>query len=168
VFAALFPCGSITGAPKVRAMRAIRSLEAAPRGVYCGAIGVVRPGGAATFNVPIRTVTLRGTPGPLRHRQRHHLGLLWPKASGRSGATSRLFCERASAPFDILETLALDAGQLRHVDAHLARMAGRCRHFGYRWDAGTGRGGACSLWHRRTRGRMAGAPAAGCTGKLHR
>ena len=61
VFAALFPCGSITGAPKRQAMRLIRELEPAPRGVYCGALGVVRPGLAAgrihaTFNVPIRTV----------------------------------------------------------------------------------------------------------------
>ncbi|MDQ0607053.1 aminodeoxychorismate synthase component I [Variovorax sp. W1I1] len=61
VFSALFPCGSITGAPKVSAMRMIRDLEPEARGVYCGAVGVVRPGGHATFNVPIRTVTLRGT-----------------------------------------------------------------------------------------------------------
>ncbi|MES2946096.1 MAG: chorismate-binding protein, partial [Pseudomonadota bacterium] len=64
VFAALFPCGSVTGAPKVRAMQMIRELEAGPRGVYCGAIGVVRPGEPgqgirATFNVPIRTVTVQ-------------------------------------------------------------------------------------------------------------
>ncbi|MDT4843369.1 Aminodeoxychorismate synthase component 1 [compost metagenome] len=59
LFAALFPCGSITGAPKVSAMRMIRALEPDARGVYCGAVGVVRPGGHATFNVPIRTVTLR-------------------------------------------------------------------------------------------------------------
>lgn len=58
VFAALFPCGSITGAPKVQAMRTIRDLERDARGVYCGAIGVVRPGGAATFNVAIRTVEI--------------------------------------------------------------------------------------------------------------
>jgi para-aminobenzoate synthetase/4-amino-4-deoxychorismate lyase len=65
VFAALFPCGSVTGAPKVRAMQLIRELERQPRGIYCGAIGVVRPDGrggiAATFNVPIRTVVMRGT-----------------------------------------------------------------------------------------------------------
>lgn len=61
VFSALFPCGSITGAPKVGAMRMIRDLEPEARGVYCGAVGVVRPGGHATFNVPIRTVALRGT-----------------------------------------------------------------------------------------------------------
>src|SRR5690606_39079417 len=65
VFGALFPCGSVTGAPKSSAMRLIQALEPAPRGVYCGAIGVVRPDGAggiaATFNVPIRTVVLRGS-----------------------------------------------------------------------------------------------------------
>lgn len=60
VFAALFPCGSITGAPKVKAMQLIRALEPAPRGVYCGALGVLQPGGAARFNVPIRTVVRRG------------------------------------------------------------------------------------------------------------
>lgn len=60
VFAALFPCGSITGAPKVSAMKLIHALEPRPRGVYCGAVGVVQPGGSARFNVPIRTVTLRG------------------------------------------------------------------------------------------------------------
>lgn len=60
LFAALFPCGSITGAPKVAAMRLIHALESAPRGVYCGAVGVVQPGGNARFNVPIRTVVLRG------------------------------------------------------------------------------------------------------------
>lgn len=64
VFGALFPCGSITGAPKRQAMRLIRELEPEPRGVYCGALGVVRPGAKpgsihATFNVPIRTVVLR-------------------------------------------------------------------------------------------------------------
>jgi len=56
--AALFPCGSITGAPKIRAMQIIRELEDRPRGVYCGSIGHVRPDGDARFNVAIRTATL--------------------------------------------------------------------------------------------------------------
>ncbi len=58
VFSALFPCGSITGAPKVRAMQIIRDLETAPRGIYTGAIGMFAPSGAAAFNVAIRTLTL--------------------------------------------------------------------------------------------------------------
>lgn len=59
VFTALFPCGSVTGAPKAETMRLIRDVEAATRGVYCGAIGWVAPPTApvrARFNVAIRTV----------------------------------------------------------------------------------------------------------------
>lgn len=58
IFAALFPCGSITGAPKIRAMEVIRSLETSPRGAYCGAIGWIDPAGPMRFNVGIRTITL--------------------------------------------------------------------------------------------------------------
>jgi para-aminobenzoate synthetase component 1 len=58
LFTGLFPCGSVTGCPKIRAMEIIRELECAPRGVYCGALGVVSPNGWALFNVAIRTLTL--------------------------------------------------------------------------------------------------------------
>jgi para-aminobenzoate synthetase component 1 len=58
VFAALFPCGSITGAPKIRAMEVLHDLEATPRGVYCGAIGWIAPGGTMRFSVAIRTLSL--------------------------------------------------------------------------------------------------------------
>jgi para-aminobenzoate synthetase component 1 len=57
IFAALFPCGSITGAPKIRAMQIIHELESAHRGAYCGAIGWIAPNGAMSFNVAIRTLT---------------------------------------------------------------------------------------------------------------
>lgn len=57
---ALFPCGSITGAPKIRAMEIIREVEPHARGVYCGAIGWMAPDGAATFNVAIRTLSVFG------------------------------------------------------------------------------------------------------------
>lgn len=57
---ALFPCGSITGAPKIRAMEIIREVEPHPRGVYCGAIGWMGPDGASAFNVGIRTLSITG------------------------------------------------------------------------------------------------------------
>ncbi|OIN99459.1 MAG: hypothetical protein AUJ49_11125 [Desulfovibrionaceae bacterium CG1_02_65_16] len=71
VLAALFPCGSVTGAPKVRTMQILRELEPHPRGVYCGAIGLLEPGregqaGAATFSVPIRTVEIDAVRGQAR------------------------------------------------------------------------------------------------------
>jgi para-aminobenzoate synthetase component I len=58
ILAALFPCGSITGAPKIRAMEILRELEGAPRDVYCGAVGWMAPGHRAAFNVAIRTLSL--------------------------------------------------------------------------------------------------------------
>ncbi|GKT14823.1 aminodeoxychorismate synthase component I [Acidovorax sp. SUPP2522] len=138
VFAALFPCGSITGAPKVRAMQAIHALEPAPRGVYCGAVGIVRPDGegavAATFNVPIRTVTLRG--------QDARCGIGSGITSGAQAAAEwqewqhkSAFLQRASAPFDLLETLALEDGVLRHRADHVARLAASAAHFGHAFDA---------------------------------
>ena len=141
VFAALFPCGSITGAPKVRAMQAIAQLESSPRGIYCGALGVVRPdaqagAGAirATFNVPIRTLVLQG--------ETVRCGIGSGITSGaeadaewREWQHKRAFAVRASAPFDLLETLALEGGQFRHLDAHLARLQRAAVHFNYRFDA---------------------------------
>ncbi|WP_421916441.1 aminodeoxychorismate synthase component I [Mesorhizobium sp.] len=58
VFAALFPCGSITGAPKIRAMEILHGLEGTPRDVYCGATGWIAPGGTMRFSVAIRTISL--------------------------------------------------------------------------------------------------------------
>ncbi len=58
IFRAIFPCGSITGAPKIRAMQVIAELETAPRGIYCGTIGWAAPDGRSQFNVAIRTLEL--------------------------------------------------------------------------------------------------------------
>lgn len=66
VFRALFPCGSVTGAPKPRTMRLIRDLEDGPRGIYCGAVGMVAPADApfqARFNVAIRTAVIEKDTG---------------------------------------------------------------------------------------------------------
>ena len=140
VFAALFPCGSVTGAPKVQAMRTIRALEPQARGVYCGALGVVRPDGPAgdggfraTFNVPIRTVVLDGP------RATCGIGSgitadARPDGEWSEWRHKRAFLERACMPFDILETLALEDGRFRHLADHLQRMAAAAAHFGYPWS----------------------------------
>lgn len=60
ILRALFPCGSVTGAPKIRAMHILSELESSPRGVYCGAVGYCAPDGSASFNVAIRTLTVHG------------------------------------------------------------------------------------------------------------
>ncbi|WP_027244422.1 aminodeoxychorismate synthase component I [Leisingera daeponensis] len=60
IFTALFPCGSITGAPKIRAMEILADLEPWARDIYCGTIGWAAPDGASEFNVAIRTLMLEG------------------------------------------------------------------------------------------------------------
>lgn len=65
IFHALFPCGSVTGAPKIRAMEIIHDLESGPRGAYCGAVGYIAPDGDAAFSVAIRTAVLDA--GQLRY-----------------------------------------------------------------------------------------------------
>ena len=133
LFTALFPCGSVTGAPKVQAMRLIDTLEDSDRGIYCGAVGVVRPGGSATFNVPIRTVVTRGTAvragtgSAITHESQ-------ATAEWQEWRHKQAYLYRASQSFEILETLAIHDGHARHAAQHLARMAGSAAHFGFAWQ----------------------------------
>ncbi|WP_408642907.1 aminodeoxychorismate synthase component I [Acidovorax bellezanensis] len=138
VFAALFPCGSITGAPKVAAMRMIQALEPSPRGVYCGAVGVVRPGAdggiQATFNVPIRTVALRGAQAVCGIGSGITSGAL-VESEWREWQHKSAFVERASQPFHLLETLALEDGAWRHLPEHLQRLQDAAAHFSTPWSS---------------------------------
>ncbi|MCF8160526.1 MAG: aminodeoxychorismate synthase component I [Polaromonas sp.] len=133
VFSALFPCGSVTGAPKVQAMRMIKALESEPRGIYCGAIGVVRPGGHATFNVAIRTVTLRGTQATCGIGSGITADAT-AEAEWQEWRVKRGFLERASESFKLLETLRLEGGSFRNLEAHLARLKRAAAHFSYPWN----------------------------------
>lgn len=135
VFRALFPCGSVTGAPKIAAMAAIAALETAPRGAYCGAIGVIRPGGHATFNVGIRTVTLDSE----RHRAECGIGsgVIWDSTAAGEYAEwllKRRFLLRASADFKLIETLKLADGKYWLLAGHLARLQASAEYFGFQWD----------------------------------
>jgi para-aminobenzoate synthetase / 4-amino-4-deoxychorismate lyase len=137
VFEALFPCGSVTGAPKVQAMRTIRKLETDPRGVYCGAVGVVRPGGAATFNVAIRTVAV-DREGSVRCGIGS--GITIDAGFDREWSEWRYkaaFVQRASAPFALLETLRIDDGEICDVQAHLDRLENSAAHFRYPYEKHT-------------------------------
>ena len=136
VFTALFPCGSVTGAPKVQAMRLIHELEDTDRAVYCGAVGVVRPGGSATFNVPIRTVLAQRDDNGSHVRTGTGSGITCDaQAAGewQEWRHKQTYLTRASYAFALLETLALQDGVLQHQAAHLARMAAAAAHFGFPW-----------------------------------
>ncbi len=130
---ALFPCGSVTGAPKRQAMRRIARHELGARGAYCGAVGVLRPGGGATFNVGIRTVVARGTALTLGVGSGITAGSS-PRAEWREWHHKAAFAARAAEPFELLETLLLDNSQWRHEARHSQRMAQAARCFGFVWS----------------------------------
>lgn len=135
IFAALFPCGSITGAPKIAAMQAIAELEASPRGAYCGALGVAQPGGAALFSVGIRTVAIAGGQAECGLGS----GVTWdssPAAEYDECQVKRRFLLRASAAFDLLESIRLEDGAFWLLDRHLERLARAAEHFGFPFDRG--------------------------------
>ncbi|MGO1198629.1 MAG: aminodeoxychorismate synthase component I [Dermabacteraceae bacterium] len=134
VFEALFPCGSITGAPKLSTMELIAELEDAPRGVYCGAIGYFAPGSAprARFSVAIRTVVIDGADGYAVYGAGG--GITW--ASTPADEYDELLVKAAvlptgkHEPFALLETLAVHGGQAQHLGEHLERMLDSAAHFG--------------------------------------
>ncbi|HYN38226.1 MAG TPA: aminodeoxychorismate synthase component I [Rhodospirillales bacterium] len=125
---ALFPCGSVTGAPKIRAMQIIRALEPRPRGVYCGAIGLLAPGGDAFFNVVIRTLLL-GPDG--RGEMGIGSGVVFDSEADAEYDECLLkaaFLTRAEPPLALIETLGWqpDGGYVllqRHLDRLTASAA---------------------------------------------
>ena len=175
VFGALFPCGSVTGAPKVQAMRLIRELEPEPRGVYCGAIGIVQPGGAATFNVPIRTLALRDDGAVTRVRCGIGSAITADATADGEWAEwrhKRAFVDRAGQAFELLETMRLEEGRFVDADAHLARIDAAARHFSFASPLASARDALRALRETRARGlwrvRLADVPLAGADGEFVR
>jgi para-aminobenzoate synthetase / 4-amino-4-deoxychorismate lyase len=136
VFAALFPCGSVTGAPKVAAMAKIASLEEAPRGEYCGAIGIVKPGGAAQFSVGIRTVVVDRERGTAECGVGS--GIVWDSKAPAEYAewqSKRAFLDRACPPYELFETLRLRRGRYALLQGHLGRLQRSAQALGFSFDA---------------------------------
>jgi para-aminobenzoate synthetase/4-amino-4-deoxychorismate lyase len=140
VFRALFPSGSVTGAPKIRSMEIIASLEDSARGVYTGTVGYLAPPDSgeprANFNVAIRTVMLDserglaeyGVGGGITHDS---------SAEGEYDevlAKARVLTVRRP-PFRLFETLRHDPSEgFRHLDEHLERLGASARYFGFTFE----------------------------------
>lgn len=138
IIRALFPCGSVTGAPKRRSMRLIRDIESTPRGVYCGAIGMAGPD-AAVFNVAIRTAVIDGEEGTMGVGS----GIVWDSEPGAEydecelktqfltpSATSRQSAPD-QAPPRLIETMRFDGVRFPLLDRHVARLDQSAAYFDY-------------------------------------
>ncbi len=128
---ALFPSGSVTGAPKIRAMQCIAALEKEDRGIYTGGIGYFAPGGAQ-FSVAIRTAVVRGERGVMGVGS----GITYdssPLAEWEECGWKAAFLTRRTPEFEIFETLLWENG-CRQLDAHLKRMAASAKYFQFPFD----------------------------------
>jgi len=134
LFRALFPPASVTGAPKIRACSIIADLESAPRGVYCGAVGVIRPGGDATFNVAIRTATTRN--GLLRLNAGGGITLDSTAAGELAEVRDKVAAFTVPRPTPTLfETIRVERGLPLRLPRHLARLAASASYFALPCDA---------------------------------
>ncbi len=129
LFAATFPCGSVTGAPKVAAMRFVADLERSPRGVYCGAVGAIAPGGDACFNVAIRTAEVDLATGEATYGTGG--GITWdsePAAEWDEALAKTRVLETTPGTPTLLETMRLEDGRVALLEGHLLRLAGSARY----------------------------------------
>ncbi len=127
IFRAMFPCGSVTGAPKIRTMQIIRELEVHPRGVYTGAIGFIAPDRSATFSVAIRTLVLSNGHA--------HMGVgggivadSIPEDEHREALLKASFLTRTHQPFELIETILFDQHYHR-LPLHLDRLESSAAYF---------------------------------------
>ena len=134
IFRALFPCGSVTGAPKRRSMELIAGLEGTPRGVYCGAIGCLAPGGEAVFSVAIRTVLYERATAALSMGVGS--GITWD--ARHAGEYSECLAKGAflqQPPLPrLLESLLLDNGRYPRLERHLNRLCWSASRLGHRYE----------------------------------
>ncbi|WP_254050961.1 aminodeoxychorismate synthase component I [Zoogloea sp. LCSB751] len=137
IFRALFPCGSITGAPKIRAMEIIRELEPSPRGIYCGALGFIRPGGDFRLSVPIRTL-LVDTDGQAKLNVGS--GVVYDSSPAGEWAECHLkarFLTALPTPLRLIETLRYapaEAEAFPFLAEHRERLSASARWFGFPFD----------------------------------
>ncbi|MBF0428805.1 MAG: bifunctional anthranilate synthase component I family protein/class IV aminotransferase, partial [Magnetococcales bacterium] len=135
IMEAMFPAASITGAPKQRTMEIIRDLEERNRGVYTGAMGVMRPGGDFYFNVAIRTVVWSAKTGCVMG-----LGGGVVADSDANGEWAEIgdkgrFLSETPLAFDLIETFLVDGqGNVPKLARHLARMQASALALGFEWD----------------------------------
>ncbi len=134
IFRSLFPCGSITGAPKIATKEIIKDLEPQPRGIYCGTIGLLLPNGRRIFNVAIRTIQLYksqaiyGVGG----------GITWDstwESEYREVHQKAAVLYRKQARFQLITTGRISQKQLLFEDQHLERLTKASRYFAYPFNA---------------------------------
>jgi para-aminobenzoate synthetase/4-amino-4-deoxychorismate lyase len=131
IFSSLFPCGSVTGAPKIETMKIIKKLEKEPRGIYTGAIGYINPKKQFCFNVAIRTAHIKGSKGQLGIGG----GILYDsqkESEYREALLKASFFTKTNFSLKLIETIlwSKDKG-FWLLDLHLARLKKSAAYFSF-------------------------------------
>ncbi|MEC0343925.1 aminodeoxychorismate synthase component I [Peribacillus frigoritolerans] len=135
IFKALFPCGSITGAPKIKTMEIIADIENSPREVYCGAIGFITPESEAVFNVPIRTVVIDKETGKAEYGVGG--GITWDSELSEEYDEAFLKAKLLTVErpaYKLLESIKLSDGEYYLLNDHIDRMKRSAEYFDYRFS----------------------------------
>ncbi|WJE45298.1 aminodeoxychorismate synthase component I [Peribacillus frigoritolerans] len=135
IFKALFPCGSITGAPKIKTMEIIADIENSPREVYCGAIGFITPESKAVFNVPIRTVVIDKETGKAEYGVGG--GITWDSELSEEYDEAFLKAKLLTVErpaYKLLESIKLSDGEYYLLNDHIDRMKQSAEYFDYRFS----------------------------------
>jgi para-aminobenzoate synthetase/4-amino-4-deoxychorismate lyase len=130
IFKALFPCGSITGAPKISTMKMIHQLEKSPREVYCGAIGFITPEQEAIFNVPIRTVMIDHKTNIAQYGAGG--GITWNsdhQEEYEEVLTKAKVLQGKPSDFYLLETIGCHEGEYLVLKEHMERLKQSAYYF---------------------------------------
>jgi para-aminobenzoate synthetase / 4-amino-4-deoxychorismate lyase len=132
LMSALFPCGSITGAPKIRTMEIIRELERFPRGAYTGAIGLLRPGGKCVFSVAIRTVVVDTQSGVATFGVGGGVTIDSTAAGEYEECLVKSrFLQQKPVEFELFESMLLEDGKIFLRARHLERIRNSAAFFGF-------------------------------------
>ncbi len=129
----LFPCGSVTGAPKIRTMEIIRELENEPRGVYTGAFGIIFPSGDFIFNVSIRTLFLKRKPNYYQGELGVGAGIVWdsdPKREYEETLLKAAFITSPIYPFYLIETFNYPEEEEKLI-LHFQRLKNSAKYFAF-------------------------------------
>lgn len=131
LFRAIFPCGSVTGAPKIRTMEIISALESGERGIYTGGIGFISPDGEAIFNVPIRTVVLNNCQGEMGIGS----GIVYdsdPEKEWDECLLKGKFLQATLPAFELVETFLYSPGSgYWLLERHLERLENSALYWGF-------------------------------------
>jgi para-aminobenzoate synthetase/4-amino-4-deoxychorismate lyase len=138
LMSALFPCGSVTGAPKIRTMRIIRELEPFARGVYTGTIGFLRPGGDCLFNVAIRTVVIDTQTNVATFNVGGGVTIDSTAAGEYEECLVKSrFLRNKPVDFELFESMLIEDGEIFLLERHLERLKNSAAFFGFEFDFGS-------------------------------